>query len=54
MDIDTVLKAVREALARIDAGEDMTEELYESVSALDGWMSKGGFLPKEWQNARSK
>ncbi len=25
------------------------ERLCELVTALHGWLSKGGFLPKEWQ-----
>lgn len=54
MDIDQTLKNVRSALAAMDRGDDATEELYESVSALDAWISKGGFLPTEWKNAVPK
>ena len=33
------------------AGEDteMVQELLDSIEALDEWLSKGGFLPKDWQ-----
>jgi hypothetical protein len=28
------------------------EEMVEYFEALDGWLTKGGFLPKEWRNGR--
>lgn len=31
--------------------EDMTYALAEYVTALDEWLSKGGFLPKGWQHS---
>lgn len=33
-------------------GENQTGKVYrlcELVEALDGWLSKGGFLPHEWR-----
>jgi hypothetical protein len=42
-----------EALARIRAelanGHTDPDRLVESVAALDGWLSKGGFPPSAWQ-----
>lgn len=53
MDVNAALTAARNALKGIDRGAEMTEELYEAFDAIDGWMSKGGFLPTEWQGARA-
>ena len=29
--------------------EEPSAELCELVESLDGWLSRGGFLPKEWK-----
>lgn len=29
--------------------EDLAEEMADRVEALDGWLRKGGFLPKRWR-----
>ena len=33
--------------------QDRAERLAELVLALDGWLSKGGHLPRSWANARA-
>lgn len=41
--------------AAVDSGEpdervaELADELATAALALDGWISRGGFLPKEWQ-----
>jgi hypothetical protein len=63
MDPDQTLKEIRTLCYRIargddqgdewDAGsEELPETLAEKVQALDKWICKGGFLPKQW--ARTK
>lgn len=56
MDPDAALAKLRELLdgATVDAKSD--DELWEIVheavdvfAGLDNWISKGGYLPKEWQ-----
>jgi hypothetical protein len=56
MDPNAALAAIRSALAELDENVrsghayDHTSvfELIESVTGLDGWLSKGGFLPTDW------
>ena len=60
MDINTALGNARltAALIRqaIDAGNpvdpDMVNDLVEAFDAVDGWLSRGGFLPQDWQANR--
>lgn len=40
----------------LDNGQDTFDDatrLAELVEALDGWLSKGGFLPSEWAKGRA-
>ena len=56
MDPDQTLKEAREALANIRGKAGVppavvgaqVEQLIDAFEALDGWLSKGGFLPSEW------
>jgi hypothetical protein len=58
MDPNQNLKQQRELAAQIirlrdkdaphDQIADVADELAELVQALDGWLSRGGFLPSEW------
>ena len=54
MDPNEALKNARAALAMIRARPISTEDgAYEQFTdafeALDGWLSKGGFLPDAWE-----
>ena len=67
MDPDTTLAEIRSVLARLaeirsvlapvgatdDGSVDDLLGLAERVEALDDWVSKGGFLPTDW-NARRR
>lgn len=56
MDPDEALKNAREALQVFRAwhgrkegiNEASAEQLADAFEALDGWLSKGGFLPADW------
>lgn len=56
MDPNAALEAARAQasliVARHDAGEEVetghVEKLVESFQALDEWLSRGGFLPRNW------
>lgn len=43
-------EAWTEAVAAL--GEGHLDNLLEHVEALDGWLSKGGFLPTDWAGAK--
>lgn len=56
MDPDEALKKVREALVLYsrrykDKGTGLSEadDLADAFESLDDWVSRGGFLPKDWQ-----
>ena len=53
MDPDAALKEMRalveEVLNDDDPSEDSAERMSELFDGLDGWISKGGFLPQDWQ-----
>jgi len=57
MDPDAALFAIRELAAAIAAADEVSpwqaHELAEHVQALDAWITKGGFLPKDWQPAHN-
>lgn len=36
----------------VDIGWEDARSLAEYVQALDGWISRGGFLPAEWMKGR--
>lgn len=51
MDPNETLRRIRESIAMWHNGgldTDQISELIEHVSALDLWMSKGGFRPAQW------
>lgn len=53
MDPDVALKQIREILAEEFYNQDDYEfymtRLGTLVHGLDEWLSKGGFLPKDWR-----
>jgi len=55
MDPNTALSTLREARETFSNAEndetalDAAQDMSEAVSALDEWLSKGGFLPEEWK-----
>lgn len=52
MDPDETLKSARAAAERVHASsDDAAIELAEAFEALDGWLSKGGFLPADWKRS---
>jgi hypothetical protein len=58
VDPNTALTDIRDLIAHTytadgPAAEDSCRRLYELVEALDGWLSKGGFLPDAWRTASS-
>ena len=57
MDPNEALKNAREAVQRYNNCNEHvltrvkeSEKLVEAFEALDGWISKGGFLPKDWSS----
>jgi len=60
MDPDVALHNVRTALEKVQNDLDTHSlidydnviELIEHLAALDGWLSKGGFLPSQWQTEK--
>jgi hypothetical protein len=60
MDPNTVLRALRQLTARIDEisanpdrdWSDVALEALEGIDALDGWLTRGGFLPEAWSTGR--
>ena len=54
MDPNTTLHELRELVARVQGGLGRVEpeEFAERFDALDGWMSKGGFVPDAWRETR--
>ena len=58
MDPNATLEEMRRLMHAIlnevsTAQEDFAnaERLAELVEAMDGWLSRGGFLPRSWQQA---
>jgi hypothetical protein len=48
MDPNAALDNLRRAMADEDTAE-MSPEVYDAFTALDNWITKGGFLPSDWQ-----
>lgn len=53
MDPDTALETIRALVKGYQdeegiTGRDVTT-LVETVAGLDEWLTKGGFLPKDWK-----
>jgi hypothetical protein len=54
MDPNAALKEIREIVkdpdSNLDSGRVGTlSRLIDLIDGLDGWISKGGFLPRDWQ-----
>jgi hypothetical protein len=57
MDPNEALSNLRAAAERVNASldaeqpvdEDDARELADAAQALDGWLSRGGFLPDGWK-----
>jgi hypothetical protein len=55
MDPDECLRTIREIVQRITEDDHVESDLHELADAfesLDLWLSKGGFLPDDWNDAR--
>lgn len=57
MDIDKCLAMLREMCQKIDVispeeKAEMSEDIAMQFDALDRWLSRRGFLPDAWNNAR--
>lgn len=54
MDPDANLAEIRRIVQDVDLDvfPDRAERLAELISALDQWISKGGFLPAAWRKER--
>jgi len=56
MDPDVALAEIREQVEEFEGLSDdnfvdalrAADQIVERIKALDEWLSKGGFLPKEW------
>lgn len=53
MDPDATLRELRELAARSAFDADDAIRFAQLVEALDGWLSRGGFLPKAWAVPRA-
>lgn len=58
MDPNATLVLIRALLVKMDTSKATPSDeefvtLYETFFALDNWLKKGGFLPKEWNNGRN-
>lgn len=56
MDVNVILAKLRAAASLVLDSEDESAyatALAEQVEALDEWLSKGGFLPADWDAKRS-
>jgi hypothetical protein len=56
MDPDAALAQIRELVAKQQTDNELsdgdTAELVELVDSLDEWLTKGSFLPTEWNALR--
>ena len=52
MDPNEALQRLREWAGGVADGEEMSAEMEaaEAFEGLDGWLSRGGFLPADWQS----
>lgn len=52
MDPNAALAEIRDIVGRFnrDGGLVVDARLAELIDGLDGWLSKGGFLPDAWTN----
>ena len=54
MDPNAALAEAKEILADRDVTDEYLPRLADIFEALDDWLSKGGFLPDEWQSPEYK
>jgi hypothetical protein len=65
MDPDQALKKARDALkilrerektggGNLEAAVEASKDLEDAFEALDGWFSRGGFLPEDWAKERKE
>jgi hypothetical protein len=57
MDPNETLKRIRQIAGRFEKGQARNQdgpELADLIDALDGWISRGGFLPRDWARAADK
>lgn len=47
MDPNAALEEIR-ALIAASEPEDLDDRLVELIEGLDGWLTRGGFLPRQW------
>lgn len=53
MDPDAALAEIREILSRRDMHEGLdAERLADLIDGLDTWISRGGFLPRNWRGTK--
>jgi hypothetical protein len=50
MDPNETLERMVQSANEVVVGDGKGERLAELVLAMDGWLRKGGFLPKDWQH----
>lgn len=48
-DMREMIERLRDRFTRLGDPHDLLEPTVEAWEALDGWMSKGGFRPKDWE-----
>lgn len=53
MDVNATLAEIRALVRAEESGEGDATRLAELVAALDAWLTRGGFLPDEWDAARN-
>lgn len=57
MDVNETLARIRATMSELTIARDVETsawlgaQLADSVRDLDGWLSKGGFLPADWNYA---
>lgn len=47
--IRSIVRFTRGPSADMQTPSELLEDLVEAVDALDGWLSKGGFPPRDWE-----
>lgn len=52
MDPNSTLAEIRSLLSKSDDLEALSE-LPDLIEGLDNWLSRGGFLPREWENNKT-
>ena len=53
MDVNETLALLRQMVQdRANGSEVDLDAMVDAFDALDGWMSRGGFMPVEWVKSR--